>query len=92
MFISCGAETAKRFSKQELTAALSALADTDKFGTVLRAKGIVAGEGDGFIHFDYIPGEADVRDGSAAIIGRLCVIGAGLDIPALSNLFGVALQ
>ena len=92
MFISCGAETAKRFSKRELAEALSALADTDKFGTVLRAKGIVAGEGDGFIHFDYIPGEADVRDGSAAIIGRLCVIGAGLDIPALSTLFGVALQ
>ena len=92
MFVSCGAETAKHFSKQELTQALGALTDTDKFGTVLRAKGIVAGEGDAFIHFDYIPGEADVREGSAAIIGRLCVIGAGLDLAALSELFGVALK
>ena len=61
------------------------------YGTVLRAKGIVKGEGC-WLHFDYVPGEPDVREGSAAIIGRLCVIGANLNIPALSTLFGVALK
>ena len=55
---------------------------------VLRAKGIVENADGGWIHFDYIPGEADVRDGSAAVMGRLCVIGAGLDEHALAHLFG----
>ena len=59
---------------------------------VLRAKGIVAGEGDKWLHFDYVPGEGDVREGSAAIIGRLCVIGAELNKAALSDLLGVTLK
>ena len=92
VFISCGAETAKRFKKQALSEMLAALDDTEKYGTVLRAKGIVAGEGDTWLHFDYVPGEPDVREGSSAIIGRLCVIGAGLDLAALSDLFGVSLK
>ena len=92
MFVSCGAETAGRFSKEALSHALSALENAEKYGTVLRAKGIVAGEGDTWLHFDYVPGEPDVREGSAAIIGRLCVIGAELDIPALSALFDVTLK
>ncbi len=92
IFISCGAETAKRFDRATLCAALAALDDTEKYGTVLRAKGIVAGESDAWLHFDYVPGEPDVREGQAGIIGRLCVIGAGLDIAALSALFGVALK
>ena len=61
------------------------------YGTVLRAKGIVKGEG-GWLHFDYVPGEPDVRVGSAGIIGRLCVIGADLDREALSALFGAELK
>ena len=61
------------------------------YGTVLRAKGIVKGE-DGWLHFDYVPGEPDVRVGSASIIGRLCVIGADLDREALSALFGAELK
>ena len=92
VFISCGAETAKRFSREELQKALEALVDAHKYGTVLRAKGIVAGEGAHWLHFDYVPGEPDVREGGAAIIGRLCVIGAGLDLHALSDLFGVTLK
>ena len=92
VFVSCGAETAKRFSKEALSCALCALDNAEKYGTVLRAKGIVAGEGDTWLHFDYVPGEPDVREGSAAIIGRLCVIGAELDLPALSALFGVSLK
>ena len=92
MFISYGAETAKRYNKAALLRALSALDDTEKYGTVLRAKGIVAGEGDKWLHFDYVPGEGDVREGSAAIIGRLCVIGAELNKAALSDLLGVTLK
>ena len=92
VFISCGGETAKHFDRAALLEALGALDDTAAYGTVLRAKGIVAGEGDTWLHFDYVPGEGDVREGGAAIIGRLCVIGANLNIPALSTLFGVALK
>ena len=72
---------------------LNALTDEDKYGIVLRAKGIVAAtDGGNWIHFDYGPGEPDVREGGAAVIGRLCVIGSKLNIPALSELFGVELK
>ena len=57
---------------------------------VLRAKGIVAGDDGSWIHFDYVPGEPDVRSGAASITGRLCVIGAQLNETALAELFGVA--
>jgi hypothetical protein len=56
---------------------------------VLRAKGIVAGQGEGWLHFDYVPGDAQVRQGTAGVTGRLCVIGAQLDQAALAELFGV---
>lgn len=92
IFVSCGAETAKRFDKAALAIALAELTDTEKYGMVLRAKGIVEGTDGKFIHFDYVPGEPDVRNGSAAVTGRLCVIGSGLHIDALSALFGVELQ
>ena len=90
MFVSYGAESAKTFTAEEIRNALTALANP-VYGTVLRAKGIVAGK-EGWLHFDYVPGEPDVRVGSAGIIGRLCVIGADLDREALSNLFGVELR
>jgi hypothetical protein len=57
-----------------------------EYGTILRAKGIVAGEGC-WLHFDYVPGEADVREGSAGVTGRLCVIGCNLNETALKELF-----
>ena len=78
MFTSWGVETSKKFTKGELEKKLSALSDNLRFGTVLRAKGIVEGE-DGWLHFDYIPGQVDIRKGSAAYTGRLCVIGAKID-------------
>ena len=90
MFVSFGAETAKTFTAEEIKNALTALANP-AYGTVLRAKGIVAGKG-GWLHFDYVPGEPDVRVGAAGIIGRLCVIGADLDREALSELLGVELK
>lgn len=60
-----------------------------KYGMVLRAKGIVAAAGGRWIHFDYVPGEANVRYGIASITGRLCVIGSGIKEDALKELFGV---
>ena len=71
---------------------LSELTQEDKYGIVLRAKGIVASsDGIEWIHFDYVPGEPDVRSGAPAVIGRLCVIGSKLKLDALSELFGVTL-
>ncbi len=92
VFVSYGAETAKRFSREALSAMLAALTDEEQYGMVLRAKGIVAGEGNAWLHFDYVPGEPDVREGSAGITGRLCIIGSGLKRSALEALFGIALH
>ena len=88
MFTSWGVETAHKFTKEELTAALSAIENEAVYGTVLRAKGIVAGDGE-WLHFDYVPGEPDVRTGSAGVTGRLCVIGCNLNEQALTELFNV---
>ncbi len=90
VFVSYGAETPKTFTKEGLEKALAALSNY-AYGTVLRAKGIVKGES-AWLHFDYVPGEGDVREGAAGITGRLCVIGADLDREALSALFGVELH
>ncbi len=88
VFASCGFETAHTFSEESLRAMLEALEDEHEYGMVLRAKGIVpAADGGEWIHFDYVPGEADVRRGSASIIGRLCVIGAKIDKEKLKALF-----
>lgn len=89
IFTSWGRETAKKFSKEEITAALQALDNTDKYGTILRAKGIVAGSDGQWIHFDHVPGEIDVRTGAAGVTGRLCVIGSKIDEDAIAALFGV---
>ena len=92
VFVSCGTETTAAFDRAAMADKLNALTNEDKYGIVLRAKGIVAAtEGNEWIHFDYVPGEPDVRSGAPAIIGRLCVIGSKLNIPALSELFGVEL-
>ena len=63
--------------------------DSGKYGTVLRAKGIVSGDASQWIHFDYVPEEHNVRFGGAGIIGKLCVIGSDLDEAAIAALFGV---
>ena len=88
MFTSWGIETPKKFTLAQIEDCLKALDDADKYGVVLRAKGIVDGAG-GWIHFDHVPGEADVRLGSASVTGRLCVIGSKLNEDALRALFGV---
>ena len=91
VFVSFGAETTKKFGKEELENILKALSN-EKYGVVLRAKGIVECQCGKWLHFDYVPGEGDVREGSAAITGRLCVIGSKLDRHALEELFGTELK
>ncbi|MBR4554194.1 MAG: GTP-binding protein [Ruminococcus sp.] len=89
VFTSWGAESAKKFTKEEITAALEALADEEKYGMVLRAKGIVPAADGSWIHYDYVPGTPDVRSGCAGVTGRLCVIGAKINEKAIAELFGV---
>jgi hypothetical protein len=88
VFSSWGVETAHKYTLGAVEDALNSL-DTGRFGTVLRAKGIVACAVGGWIHFDYVPGEINVRMGSAAVIGKICVIGAQLDESGISALFGL---
>ncbi len=87
VFTSWGKETARKFTKEELVSALKSI-ESEEYGTVLRAKGIVAGE-NGWWHFDYVPKEADVREGAAGVTGRLCVIGCKLDEEKLEKLFNL---
>ncbi|MCQ2439984.1 MAG: GTP-binding protein [Oscillospiraceae bacterium] len=87
VFVSWGMETARKFTAAELEEKLSALNDSEVYGTVLRAKGIVDGADGSWLHFDYTPGESDIRTGSAAVTGRLCVIGSQLKEEAVAALF-----
>ena len=89
VFESFGVETAKKFTPDEIRGVLEAFCDEHTCGMVLRAKGIVASAEGEWIHFDYVPGEPDVRRGSASTIGRLCVIGAGINKEKIKELFGI---
>ncbi len=88
MFTAWGVETHKKYTVEQVEKALEAL-DTGNYGTVLRAKGIVDCADGGWIHFDYVPGETNVRMGAADVTGKLCVIGAQLREAAVAELFGV---
>ncbi len=89
VFSNIGRETTRKYSADEITEILSQLKHEDKYGIILRAKGIVDGTDGKWIHFDYIPGEPDVRFGSAEITGRLCVIGSKINEQALTELFKI---
>ena len=88
VFTSWGVETAKKFTFEGIQNALTAL-DSGDYGQILRAKGILACADGGWIHFDYVPGEQNVRMGSADVTGKLCVIGAQLQEEKVAALFGV---
>lgn len=88
VFTSWGVETARKFDKAAVEAALKEL-DTGKYGAVLRAKGILPAADGSWIHFDYVPEEINVRTGGADITGKLCVIGSKLDEKGIAALFGV---
>ena len=88
VFTSWGAETAHRYTKDELSEALEEL-DLGVTGTVLRAKGIVPSEDGGWLHFDYVPGESEIREGTPSYSGQICVIGANLARDRLTELFRI---
>ncbi len=88
VFTAWGVETHKRFTRDAIRHALEVL-DSGACGTVLRAKGIVAAEDGSWLHFDFVPGEMDLRTGAAAVTGKLCVIGSDLKETAVAELFGV---
>ena len=89
VFSSWGVETTRKYTEDEISSILSELENEREFGMILRAKGIVSGCDGKWIHFDYVPGEADVRYGAAEVIGRLCVIGSKLNKEAVEKLFSV---
>ena len=89
VFTSWGMETPRKFSQAEIQSLLDALADEQKYGAVLRAKGIVDASDGEWIYFDYVPGESDIRRGNPAVTGRFCVIGSGLKEDALKELFHI---
>ena len=88
VFTSWGIETTAKFNRTALEELLDTLCDEARFGYILRAKGIVEGDDGQWIHFDYIPGEADVRNGSAGVTGRLCVIGSKINETEIAAAFG----
>ena len=89
VFSSFGVETTKKFTEDEIRGVLEKFSEDNDCGMILRAKGILQSADGRWIHFDYVPGEPDIRYGSAAIIGRLCVIGTNLDKDKIKEIFGV---
>ena len=90
VFASWGTETLHKYTIEEITNILEEIQDEKRYGVVLRAKGIVAATDGSWIHFDYVPGEPDVRTGAAETTGRLCVIGSKIDNAELEKLFSVS--
>ena len=90
VFTSWGKETARKYTKEEIADILNALSDSEKYGMVLRAKGIVPAVDGTWIHYDFVPEESDVRTGSADYTGRICVIGSKLNESELEKLFKLA--
>ncbi|MBR2821242.1 MAG: GTP-binding protein [Clostridiales bacterium] len=89
VFDSIGFETSKKFTKAQIEDALKALDDTEKYGMILRSKGIVAAEDGSWIHFDFVPEEVEVRTGSSDVTGKIVVIGSGVKKDAVKELFGI---
>ena len=82
-------ETPRKFSEAQLRTVLNALEDQERYGLVLRAKGIVDASDGQWLYFDYVPGEIDLRRGNAAVTGRFCVIGSKMNEEALKELFNI---
>ena len=89
VFTSWGVETPKKFTQAQLQDILDRLAADEGCGTILRAKGFVDASDGEWIYFDYVPGEGDIRRGSPAVTGRICVIGSKLNEKAIKELFGI---
>ena len=89
VFTSWGQETAKKFDREQMRMTLDVLAHTSDYGIILRAKGMVPDTNGGWIYFDLVPGEFELRDGEPDVTGRLCVIGSELKEDKLAELFGL---
>ena len=89
VFTSWGVSTAKKYTKDRIAEILNAFTESNDYGMILRAKGIVECECGKWIHFDYVPGEPDVRTGCADVTGKICVIGSKLEEEKIAQLFGV---
>lgn len=87
VFTSWGKETPHKFDEEDLKKVMEILANQTDYGTILRAKGIVAGTDGTWMQFDLVPGEYEIRKGSPDYTGRLCVIGSELKTEELSKLF-----
>ena len=90
VFTSWGRETIKKYTREGLEKILEALSEFDKYGIILRAKGMLPAEDGTWIYFDMVPEETEIREGAPEYTGRLCVIGSKLDEHALEELFGIA--
>ena len=90
IFTSWGRETIKKYTREGLEKMLEALSESDKYGIILRAKGMLPAEDGTWIYFDMVPEETEIREGAPEYTGRLCVIGSKLDEHALEELFGIA--
>ena len=88
VFTSFGRETVKKYTKDEITEILTSF-ESEEFGIILRAKGMVEAKDGGWIFFDYVPGEPDVREGVPSIIGKICVIGSGINEDKIKDAFGL---
>ena len=89
VFTSWGSETAKKFSEEQLKKILTGLDDSEKYGMVLRAKGMVDASDGQWLYFDYVPGEVSIRRGAPIVTGRFCVIGSKMNESALKELFDI---
>ena len=87
VFDSIGIETNTHYTKEKLEEILKSLDDEERFGNVLRAKGMLPTDGDRFLHFDYVPEEFEVREGASEVTGKICVIGAGIKEEEVKKLF-----
>ena len=90
MFTSWGRETPRKYTKTEIESILKTLSDDEFYGTILRAKGMVENADGGWIYFDMVPGEYELREGEPDYTGRLCVIGCDLKEDELEHLFLLA--
>ena len=90
VFTSWGRVTIKKYTREGLEKILEALSESDKYGIILRAKGMLPAEDGTWIYFDMVPEETEIREGAPEYTGRLCVIGSKLDEHALEELFGIA--
>ena len=90
MFTSWGRETVKKYKKEDIEKILETLSESEDYGTILRAKGMLPAEDGTWIYFDMVPEETEIREGAPEYTGRLCVIGSKMNESKLEELFGLA--